>query len=378
MIRKLLNVLLITLIILGLGTGTALASNQQQEGPLQLTLNEAIARALACSEAVEKAELDIDRAEKEHVDAEKMVEFIPSGIGPYTPEVEAAYTNLITTDLKWRMAKRALSAAEDKVVLDTCNKYWAVQRAQKNVAVKQAALEKARADWLKAKLSFEIGIINQEALLGAQTRYEAAKGALQSAKNDLAKAYVAFNNLIGIQAERRPVLSERVSFSPLEVNDVHNAVQRIIDRDPQIWQAERRVSILKKVRYLYDNWDVADIDMQKAALDVESLEESMYLLGRSLYYAIRNVEASYPAAEQAVRMAEESYRVAQLKYEVGLATKTDVADAKAKLLDAQKSLYDLITQHAYLKLAFQKPWAYAGGGSVAVGSGGGNASAGSI
>ncbi|MGI9861193.1 hypothetical protein SDD30_07400 [Moorella naiadis] len=58
-----------------------------------------------------------------------------------------------------------------------------------------------------------------------------------------------------------------------------------------------------------------------------------------------------------------------------MATKADIVAAEMAVSQAQLNLDSLIRQHAYMKLAFEKPWAASGssGSSTATGQGQGNA-----
>lgn len=99
-------------------------------------------------------------------------------------------------------------------------------------------------------------------------------------------------------------------------------------------------------------------EVEQARLDAASAEDAVETLTRALYYSVRTLEENYPAAEQAVKVAEENLRVTELKYQVGMAIKADVVASEASLAQARQKLLDLKKNHAYLKLALTKPWAY--------------------
>ncbi|MBC7347105.1 MAG: TolC family protein, partial [Clostridia bacterium] len=61
-----------------------------------------------------------------------------------------------------------------------------------------------------------------------------------------------------------------------------------------------------------------------------------------------------------VAQAEEALRLARLRYEVGMATRLEVQAAELMLAQAEAAAASVLRQHAYYKLAFQKPWAVAG------------------
>uniref|UniRef100_A0A7C2I0P8 prephenate dehydratase n=1 Tax=Ammonifex degensii TaxID=42838 RepID=A0A7C2I0P8_9THEO len=102
-------------------------------------------------------------------------------------------------------------------------------------------------------------------------------------------------------------------------------------------------------------------------------EEAAALLGRKLFSATRSLEDAYTAAQEGVTTAEENLRLAHAKLAAGAGTPAEVTAAEADLAAAQQNLFDLAVQHAYMKLAAEKPWAYLG---VLAASGSGTAAAG--
>ena len=62
--------------------------------------------------------------------------------------------------------------------------------------------------------------------------------------------------------------------------------------------------------------------------------------------------------------AREALRVKELMYQVGMATRAEVAAARASLAKAEDTLLNLAVQHVLAKMAFLAPWA-AGGTSGA-------------
>lgn len=363
--KKLLSTLLTVWLALGLWAGTALADEAEQAKSLELTLNEAVARALAHSEAVKKAAKEIDRTKAWRDYRADQLDYTPVG-PPGNPAIEIAWSNLLAADLTWRMSKKSLTAEQDAVALDTCKKYWDVQQAQVAVTAAERALRQAELDFRKAQVSYRVDLISGEALQGAEVRLAGAKAALAKARGDLDKAYTAFNQLVGLGLEERPALVDELTFTSLEVTDLDYAVTKVLEASPSVWLAQEKVTLQQYLEDLmfytgeYRPYQARKIEVEQAELDAVSVKEAMELVTRSLYHSVKSLEESIPAAEQAVKTAGESLRVAKLKYEVGMATKADVAAAEAKLAEAEKSLHDLLAKHAYLKLAFEKPWAYLG------------------
>jgi outer membrane protein TolC len=89
-----------------------------------------------------------------------------------------------------------------------------------------------------------------------------------------------------------------------------------------------------------------------------SAEQMYETIVRSLYYTILSLEESAQIAGEAVKLAEESLRLAKLRYDLGMAIRADVTAAEQELAQARSNYNELVVQHTYMKLAFEKPWAH--------------------
>ncbi|PHJ39857.1 membrane protein [Desulforamulus profundi] len=334
----------------------------------QLTLDQAIAKALTNSKKVEKATKEIDRLKEIRDYRNDQLGYTPIG-SPDNKYTEMAWSNLLSTDLQWRMAMKSLDTEQDTVALNTCLNYWKVQQAIMAVDVAKESLNKANLDLLKSQASYKFGLITNEAYLGAETKQKSAKTAFEKAKNDLDTTYAKFNQLIGLRPEDRPELLEEVTFNPIGEQNIEYVVTKVLETSPDVWLANENVNLQKYLADLtmytgeYRPYEARKIEVEKADLDAVSAKEAADLLTRSLYYNIRTLEEKHPTVEKSLDLAQESLRIAEIKYQVGLATKSDVATAKVSLVEAKLSLLALKSDHAYLKLALQKPWAYLKAGS---------------
>jgi outer membrane protein TolC len=345
----------------------------------ELTLNQAVALALAHSEAVKKAEKEIDRTYEWREERADQLDYVPTA-PPGNPKVEIAWSNLLAADLTWRMSKKSLTAEQDKVALDACKKYWDVLKAQEKVRAAEEGLKKADWELRRARANFQVGMIPQADLVAAEAGLARAKAALEAAKNDLDNAYASFNRLVGLWPQDRPVLVDGVNFAPLEVPDVNVEVGRIVAESPTVWLANEKVTLQKYYEDMmfytgeYRPYQVRKIEVEQAELEAASTRKMMEEITRSLYYNAKSLEESYQALQEGVKTAEENLRVTKVKYDVGMATRAEVAAAEAALAEAKQKALETACQHAYLKLAFEKPWAHISLAVAGSGAGGSGAS----
>lgn len=329
----------------------------------ELTLREAVDLALKHSEAVKKAEKEIDRTYEMREHRADQLDFVPTA-PPGNPSVEIAWSNLLAADLTWRMSKKSYDAQVDSVVLDTCRKYWDVLVAQEKVRAAEEKLRKAELERTRAWASFRVGMITQAELNAAESQVAGAKAALAAAKNELDGAYFALNQLVGLWPEDRPVLVDRVTFVPLEVENLDYEVARVLENSPTVWLAQEKVNLQKYLEDLmfytgeYRPYQARKIEVEQAELDAVSAKELAEKITRSIYYDVKRLEESYLAAEEGLKVAEESCRLAKVRHDAGVLTQAELAAAEAAVAEARQKVLELACNHAYLKLAFERPWAY--------------------
>jgi outer membrane protein len=327
-----------------------------------LTLNDAIKRALTYSETVKKAAKQVDLTEV-NLDQKQTDLGYVAGSATGEPEGESAYASLLSASLTWQMSEKSLTTAQDSLTLSTCSNYWAIQLSLGNVEVAKQSLKQANLDLYKARIFNLVGLTAKDALLAAETKQASAAYSLQKAQNDLSTAYIAFNQVVGLWPEDRPVLTDELTFTPMDDVSLDVLVARVVDDSPTVWLADQKVEmqgILNDLMFYtgsYQPYEARKIELAQVKLDAVSAKEAAEILTRNMYYAVRSLEESYPAAEQAVKLAEENLRVAQVKYQVGMLTGADVSALETALAQSRQSLLELKKNHAYYILALEKPWA---------------------
>jgi len=335
----------------------------------QMTLQQAVGRALAINSALRLAEYDIDRAYEVRQFAADKVRYIPTG--PATPEAEAAFNTLLQVDMGWQMAQKSYTAQEDTVVMAVYQAYNGVLGAREKVNSAQIAVESA--EWQKklAVAGNRAGTVSNMTMVQADAALSGGRAALDAACQSLDDAYQKFNQLVGLWPEDRPVLTDQPVYSPLTIDNLDTEVERAIEANPAVWLAGRKIDLAEISLNLYNFTDpnriepyqARKIDVDKALVSASDIQEQARKLVRSLYYAARQMEGQYTGVLEQVKIAEEALRVTRLKYDLGMATRAEVVRAEASLANARQSLVDITCQHEILKMAFRKPWAYAAAGS---------------
>lgn len=347
-----------------------------------LSLDEAIKLALEHDRGIKKAAAEIDRTKALRDQAQEDVQFTPvlgGYVGPYGPQIEANWNKLLSYDLAWRVSKRDYEAKIDALVLDVCKKYWDVQVAQSKLTLQEKLKEQALVNLQNARAGVAAGTIAQSILTIAEAQYQQAVKNCELARHELDDAYNALNQTIGLDAGERPELTDDVKFEPLKVDSLEAEVSRVLDKDPNVWKARQNIDLKKWaadmmyfIKGVYTPYEARQKELEEAELDYANAREVMAKFTRTIYYQAKKVEEGYAAALEALKMAGEKLRVERAKYEVGISIKADVLAAEVAVVQAKQALDDLVRKHAYLKLAFEKPWAVSTGSGSTGSSGSGN------
>lgn len=335
----------------------AVAAQAEPKTP-ELSLEQAISRALSNSLAVERAVLDVVYAE-DVSDSAKLAAYRwnPNYTTVYTPGTEYYIAAIMTADFNYEAAKKQEELQRDMVVTETEKRYYDILLCQERIVALEAELSAEEQKFRITGLMFEAGMVPRIAFDQASLQLNQKRAELAAAENDLENAFVVFNQLVGLKPDDRPVLTDRPVFEELNVENLSSTVSQIVKDNPAQWIADEGVDLQEELEgFTGASSEQHDIKVEQAELDADMLREETRKGAYKIYYGIKSLEEAYQTAQAGVRLAEDSLRITRLKYEVGMATQADVAAAEAAVIQAQQKLFELTCQHKISKTVFYKPW----------------------
>jgi outer membrane protein len=358
MLKRCTTILLVLILLIAFPAAGIADSVTAQK---QLTIEEATELAIKNSRTLQKAELEIERTKEVRDAAADNVKFTP--LGPTTKPAEMAFTGLLAADLGWRMASKAKTVEEDKIIASVLTEYNSVLEALADKEQAEKTYKYAQLQWTIGSLSNEIGMSSLSQRRIAEAGHKASKAGLEVANTKVEKAYQSFNQLIGLNSDEKPILISQPEYSSLEIDSLEREIYKATDHNPAIWLAEQKVSLANINLDLY-NWSdptrepyrAKEIDIQKAELDVSVGKQQTRDLMYRLYSSIRQLEEVYDLQEQQLLITEEKYNTQKLMYDVGMISKMDLLSAELDYDKAKNTFNKTVYQHELLKMAFNKPW----------------------
>lgn len=333
-----------------------------QSAQHQLTLEEAINRAVKNSYSLKLADYNVEQSEIKREEAADDVNYIPSSGG--NDEASRAFINLVQQDINLQISKKNRSVEEEKIAYEVFQKYTNVLSAQQNYELAELSLEYAKYQRLAAQMNYTVGKISRQNLESAILNYNNQESNLAQSRSSLEQSYLQLNELIGLSGSERPILADDFTWEPLEISDLDTEISRRISASPTLWNAEKSVELAELSLTLYtfsgevtgNNYTSRNIDVKKAELSAAQTRDQLRQSLRNTYTSICDLEEQYNSLQQDLKLKESEYQGLQLKYKLGLIAKGDLLAKEVELAQQRKSINDVIYQHQLLKMSFDKPW----------------------
>ena len=339
--KLLICLLLSGLLLLSFGTVGAAQEPVAQE----LTLQQAVDRALNLSNSLKAAEVAKDKAREQRGNAQDAVSYTPTGM--VNDSIQAAYAGLLQAELNYQMKGKDLGALQEDIKAQVVDKYCSVLSAQASNAAAQQALKKADWQYTAAIAQLKVGMLAPASEVAVMAGLEQAKAGLAQSEEALNKAYVELNSLVGFIPETRAKLVTDIHFERLEVSSITAEVSRAIANNVNVWMALQNVTIQRQDLYMtMQPYEIEKLEVEIAELTAAQAKEQLEKALLLLYHDIVTLEGSVQAAEQGVAAAQQALATAQLRFDVGMATQGDILTAKADLENAEKGLASLKYGHA--------------------------------
>lgn len=339
----------IAFLLVSLLTGPAWAKEPARP---ELTMKQVFEQAVKHDNSLKATDAGAQKAWEVREDAAEDVDLNQSG-DSIDPENASLDATLIQSDLSYRKAQKSKESLQDQIELDVFSKYTSVQMAEENLRASEKQVEKDFSALKIARASESVGLISAPELLAAEVKYKTTVKGRDVAAENVSKAYVSLNSLIGLWPEDRPVLLDKIEYQPLAVDNIDTEVSRALGSSNSIWQLEQQVDVEKRdLSYMTKVYDAEKYDIESAKSSVDAEKKAVEVETRTLYSDILNLEEQYDSALEALKIAEEDNRIAKVKYDIGMITKNDLINTESSLSDAQNKVCTLAYDHEIKKANF--------------------------
>ncbi|SHK51659.1 TolC family protein [Desulforamulus aeronauticus] len=326
MTKKMLTVV-VTVLLLLLQSLPAMAEQSAEE----LSLNQALQKALTRSIALRNTQLDIDKLEISRDNASFNMNGIVSGYNILEDSIMATHKTFFEADINYRLSEKRLDEQKKQIKAEVTGYYYSILLAEQdfNIAKEKFALDMIKNSQVASK--YKVGMATQLELLTSENQLKEDKKDIEEKTNALTKAYTAFNKAIGNEQNARPVLIDKINYTPVEELDVETMVLKAVNNSYEVWAQQEKAKKASYVKYYETFYDIGDYNEAQEKNTLADTKEAIRLQARGYCLDIIDNQKNYAQYEIKEKQLEESLKMATVKYEVGLATKDELDTIKLGL-----------------------------------------------
>jgi outer membrane protein len=365
---KLVVALLLAGLMMVWGAGAALADSSSVAATgtqQQLTVQQALAMAIAASPSLISSSYSIDQAKNkvaqqtEPITGLSNLAFTPSG--NTSSSTEGEFNTLVAANLSWQQAQLTQQDDQDTVTYQVYTDYFTILQDEATLAAAQQSFTLTDLQQRVMNLNYQVGGASQQQVVQENQSYAAAQASLATDQANLTTDYQKFNQLVGLAPDDRPVLTDQPSFAPLVIGSLDAEVSRVLASDLNVLGDQNTVIEQKEGLTVVSQDPAANAasadTLGEAQQNLVNEQDSVSQWERNTYYSIQNLESNQDSLQQALTTAQNNLAMTQVEYNVGMDTEIDLQTAQTNLTAAQLALLKNIVSHQLDVMAFETPWA---------------------
>ncbi|MFQ5480408.1 MAG: TolC family protein [Thermodesulfobacteriota bacterium] len=285
--------------------------------------------------------------------------------------------------LSMKKSEQGQKAAGEVIMRTTARAFFDVLKAEKEVEIERASLERSIERREVAAARFEVGVTTKTDLLRAESEVAGSEAALISAKSALRNAKNIFRRFVPVEGEfslKDPSIEADTSPTPGALIDTAyknrlDLTQSALDKEiasmgvKKAWSGflpsvrvdgtyirrdrkpstsfllKESISATAVVSYpLFEGGlRVAEYNEAKTKLRIEglrlrALKKDIIVEVRQAFNDVKEKEAVIKSLARQLSFAKENYKMVFEQFKSGVATNVDVTDANTELLTADRSL----------------------------------------
>lgn len=329
---------------------------------MDLSIEEALELARENNTGIKQAELQRSLSRVAAEQASSQRRSAPES-DPYTGSFtkDQARLDETITNAAFEVADRNYDVVKEAIELEIKNNYYDVLKTKDLMAVSQVALERSQEQLRHAQVSFEVGTVAKNDVLGAEAMVSSAQAKLTAAENSFALAEINLSRSLGLPTATQYNLTSIVQYQPMPevdlaatIADAQEVRVDILKIEADLEEAEARYELSKSYggRGTY-NTQQARLVKELAEISLADTQEAVVADLTGAYLNVRAALGQLDTYTTAVDQSKEGLRLAKLRYEVGMGTSLEVLTAAANLEEMEANRVGALYDHNLAMLSFE-------------------------
>jgi hypothetical protein len=341
-------------------TGTTNASDSTSAAE-QMTLAKAIEQAMQTNSKIQTARLEAKTAD---INQSLAYDSAADMRGLLDRSLEASKQKYIGTkqaDLTKKLNQLAVKVTENQVKLGVQQAYYNLLHAQADLELKKQSLNRAQTQLKVAKAAFDVGTKAKTDILQAEMGVAGAQAALAAAENTLEINGMKFNEIIGVDVNKKWKLTPENKQIAAPAMNLQQAQEQALKQRHEIVQKEGELELANTTVNVLEDWSmqatyngrIAKNNVEKAKLAIEEQNRQIKTEVAEAYLNLNAARVAIDFRKKAMEAAAESYRLTNLRFENGLATTLEVIQAEEELAEKENQHLEAIRNYNLAVVNFE-------------------------
>lgn len=231
--------------------------------------------------------------------------------------------------------------------------YFSLLQASRQCEIQKENLDISASLYEKLQKKYSLGLIAKQEVLNGEMNLLDSQISYKSALNNLSKAKMALNNVLGYDLMNEINLQDELTYKEFKVDSIAKAINDAISNRNEIKSLEyaHKLEVLNLdiTRRIYSEGTYTEqeqiIKKDKALDDLENTKKAIELEVRNNYLDVLQKQEEIKSGEKSVELANEAFRLSQATYDAGLGLQTDVQKAQVSLQQAKLGLAQAILDY---------------------------------
>jgi hypothetical protein len=342
-------------------------SVSQMEG--NLSLKQAVELAIANSTDLKSRQIGLDQSKLSADQTRDNIDYVPisNGSGPNVDAINKAFGSSARADISVQVQQKQYDMAVESVDYKVQKAYDDVLQKQKDVEL--AGLSLKDEQWKKqiTDVKAQNGLASVYDQQKENSTLQETQGKLDLAQKALIASVLSFNQVLGVDANKRYTLTDQPTYQALTDDDVEHQVTKVATSSNAAWLADQNITLAQLDLNLYTfnagntPYDAVKEGVDKAKITAAQSKQQLEDSVRTIYNSIKQNETQYDQLQATLAKSQQDLDVLQKKYDLGMATAQELYDGKLAVEQTKQKIFDIVLALDTLKVAYEKPWVASGG-----------------
>lgn len=266
-----------------------------------------------------------------------------------------------TLDLQQGMIDTNKEMVKDGIEVSLISQLNSIKQLEAQISILEASIELSERQVSELTLKNELGYASDYELETAVNNLATSKNSLDSLYLSLDNCKIALNMFLGLSADADIAVDYNSSVKSLDDFKLESFITKQREAAPTIKILKNALTSAKYAEQTNSGMtSELSVSVENAVKDADralsdgkdSLEENI----RSAYNNINQLVKQDKSLKVAVNQAITDYNSVVTSYQAGMATETQVMQAKLGVLAAEKAVEDNLLQYNILVYMFEKPY----------------------